>query len=513
MHFYPRALFSTMIVVSALCACGGQGGTPSAASPTSANPSPSASAMATATASATPTVGPTATATATAALDDWPLAEHDAARSGVSKETAGAPGPLTLTQLWQTNLGDVADTSPIEYGGMLFVTVHGGATYGISAASGQKLWTFTTTGTNITTSEPAYDTAAGELYAGGIDGKIHRLNPMTGAEDTSSGFPVTITLATGTEKDASPLNVANGYVYAQTSGYDGDAPPYVGHVVAISTATGQLHVFNTLCAAQTTLIAPASCNQSDSGLWSRAGPVVDPDSQMGGAVFAATGNGDYAPASGDYGDSILDLAPDMSALRGYYAPSNALQLQTGDLDLGSTSPALIPRQATSSTPLMAVQGGKDKLLRLVDRTNLTGSTPLQTITLGYKVYSAPAIYQSPGGPLYVYLGLPDGMYAYTLTTMGGASQLTQVWKTSLTLGGEGTSPAVRAGVVYVAASNELVALDATTGATLGSATIGAVHWESPMIARGVVYVTDESHNLTAFQIVPNSTGQSRVRKR
>jgi outer membrane protein assembly factor BamB len=105
------------------------------------------------------------------------------------------------------------------------------------------------------------------------------------------------------------------------------------------------------------------------------------------------------------------------------------------------------------------------------------------------------------------------MYAYTLTTMGGASQLTQVWKTSLTLGGEGTSPAVRAGVVYVAASNELVALDATTGATLGSATIGAVHWESPMIARGVVYVTDESHNLTAFQIVPNSTGQSRTRRR
>jgi hypothetical protein len=34
-----------------------------------------------------------------------------------------------------------------------------------------------------------------------------------------------------------------------------------------------------------------------------------------------------------------------------------------------------------------------------------------------------------------------------------------------------------------------------------------------MIARGVVYVTDESHNLTAFQIVPSATGQSRVRAR
>ena len=477
-----------------------------------ASPKPSASATATpaASPSATPTPVPTSTATTTATLDDWPLDEHDAARSGVSKETAGAAGPLTLTQLWQTSIGDVADTSPIEWNGMLFLTVHNGTTYGISAASGQKLWTFTTSGNGITTSEPAYDTSGGELYAGGVDGKIHQLNPTTGAEDTSHGFPVTITLATGTEKDASPLNVANGYVYAQTSGYNGDAPPYVGHVVAISTSNGQLHVFNTLCASQTALINPSTCNQSDSGLWSRAGPVVDPDAQMGGAVFAATGNGTYAPGSGDYGDSMLALKADMSSLLSYYAPSDALQLQQSDLDLGSTSPALIPRQTTSNTPLMAVQGGKDKILRLIDRSNLTGGTPLQSITLDAKVYSAPAIYQSPGGVVYVYVGLADGMYAYALSSIGGSSQLTQVWKANLTLGGEGTSAAVRAGVVYVAASNQLVALNATTGATLGSATIGGVHWESPMIARGIVYVTDESRNLTAFQIVPTMSGQLRA---
>jgi outer membrane protein assembly factor BamB len=429
----------------------------------------------------------------------------------VSNEVAGTPGPLTLNKLWQTSIGDIADTSPVEWNGMIYLTTHGGTTYGISAASGQKVWTFTTSGSGgITTSEPAYDTSANELYAGGIDGKIHRLNPMTGVEDTSHGFPVTIIVATHTEKDASPLNVANGYVYAQTSGYNGDGQPYVGHVVAINTTTGALHVFNSLCASQTTVINPATCNQSDSGLWSRAGPAVDPDSQMGGAVFSATGNGYYDPASGDYGDSILELKPDMSSLIGYYAPSDALQLQQGDEDLGSTSPALIPRQATSNTPLMAVQGGKDRLLRLVNRASLTGSSPLQTIQLNYLVYSAPAVYQTSSGAIYVYVGLPDGMHAYTLTTIGGTSQLTPVWMTSLSLN-QGTSAAVRAGVVYVAANNELVALNATTGATLGSATIGGIHWESPMIARGVVYVTDENRNLTAFQIVPTMSGQSRVR--
>jgi outer membrane protein assembly factor BamB len=424
---------------------------------------------------------------------------------------AGTPGPLTLNKLWQSSIGDIADTSPIEWNGMIYLTVHGGSTYGILASTGAKVWTFTTSGNGPTTSEPAYDTSANILYAGGVDGKIHRLNPMTGVEDTSHGFPVAITRATATEKDSSPLNVANGYAYAQTSGYNGDAPPYVGHVVAISTSTGALHVFNSLCASQTTLIDPHSCTQSDSGLWSRAGPVVDPDSQMNGAVFASTGNGYYDPPSGDYGDSILELKPDMSSLIGYYAPSNALQLQQADLDLGSTSPALIPRQATSNTPLMAVQGGKDDLLRLVNRASLTGSTPLQIITLDAKVYSAPAVYQTASGAVYVYVGLPDGMYAYALSTIGGVSQLTQIWKANLSLGGEGTSAVVRAGVVYVAASNQLVALNAMTGATLGSATIGGVHWESPMIARGVVYVTDESRNLTAFQIVPTTSGQSRVR--
>lgn len=470
--------------------------------------------VASAVASAPPVASPSPVATSTQAttLDDWPLDDHDAARSGVSNESGGSPGPLALNQLWQTKLGDIADSSPIEYNGMLYATVHGGTTYGISAASGTILWTFSTTGTGITTSEPAYDTTANELYAGGIDGKIHRLNPATGVEDTTHGFPATITLATKTEKDASPLNIANGYVYAQTSGYNGDAPPYVGHVVAISTSTGAVHVFNTLCATQTTLIDPSTCAQSDSGLWSRSGPVVDPDSQMGGAVFASTGNGDYAPASGDYGDTMLELAPDMSSLRGYYAPSDALQLQQSDLDLGSTSPALIPRQSGSTTPLMAVQGGKDKLLRLINRASLGASSVLQSITLGAMVFSAPAIYQSPGGTLYVYVGLPDGMYAYALSTVNGASTLSQVWKANLTLGGEGTSAAVRNGVVYAAASNELVALDAATGATLGSATIGGVHWESPMIARGVVYVTDENENLTAFQIVTNATASAKKRR-
>ena len=432
----------------------------------------------------------------------------------MSNEVTGSHGALTLTKLWQTNLGDTADSGPIIKGSMLYVTVHNGTTYGIATSNGAKIWSFTTSGPNITTSQPAYDVAGNSVYAGGVDGRVHQLDPITGIERTASGFPVLVTLATQTEKDASPLNVSSGYVYAQTSGYNGDGNPYVGHVVAMSTANGQAHVFNTLCSSTTGLIMPSTCSQNRSGMWSRAGVVVDPDPSMNGEIYVATGNGVSAPSNGNYGDSVLGLPRDASSLVGSYAPTNAAQLDANDLDLGSSSPAILPRQPLSSIPLLAVSAGKDGMLRLLDRANL-GSTALQTIALGQGLYSAPAVYASPGGSTYVYVGISSGINAYTVSTANGIPQLVAVWTASLPLGGSpGTSPVVRDGVVYVAASNELVALGATTGTTLATNTsLGGVHWESPSIANGVVYCTDENHNLTAFAIVQQSSAASAFRRR
>jgi len=459
-----------------------------------------------------PTAAPTAAGTFTP--DDWPLSDHDAARSGTSSEAPGGQGSVTLNKLWQISLGDIADSSPIVKGAMLYVTVQNGTTYGIATSSGAKVWTFTTSGPNITTSEPAYDVSGNEVYAGGVDGKIHRLNPATGAEDTSGGFPVTIILAMQTEKDASPLNIANGYVYAQTSGYDGDGDPYVGHVAAINIATGQLHVFNTLCSSQSGVIQPTACSQNRSGMWSRAGVVVDPEASMNGQIYVATGNGDYDPANGDYGDSALALAKDASTLAAHFTPSNAAQLDADDADLGSSSPVILPRQSGSNTPLLAVQAGKDGILRLLDRTNLSGANAvLQSITMSNGLFSAPAVYVNPNGGTFVYVGLGSGVNAYRVTTSGGTTSLVSAWTASVSMGYFGTSPSVRDGVVYVAASNQLVALDASTGATLGSnSALGSVHWEAPAIANGTIYCADENGNLTAFAIVRSVNTAAKTRR-
>ena len=38
-----------------------------------------------------------------------------------------------------------------------------------------------------------------------------------------------------------------------------------------------------------------------------------------------------------------------------------------------------------------------------------------------------------------------------------------------------------------------------TGKELGHyATIGGIHWESPIVANGVLYITDENSQLTAY---------------
>ena len=66
-------------------------------------------------------------------------------------------------------------------------------------------------------------------------------------------------------------------------------------------------------------------------------------------------------------------------------------------------------------------------------------------------------------------------------------------------GNSGSSPNVANGMVFVARSPRVAALDPTTGTTLWSdSRIGAIHWEGPIVANGILYITDESGMLTAY---------------
>lgn len=451
---------------------------------------------------------------------DWPVFGHDPSRSGVD----AGDRILTLANVgllrarWQISFGTPTDAAPIYLESvrvgrgtrpMLFLTARSGTTFGIDAATGRIAWHFVTHGPNITTSAPAADPSGTAIYVPGVDGFVRKLDAATGRELRAPGFPVQVTRLTQREKDASELNVGNGYLYATTSGYDGDAPYYDGHVVAVRLSDGLTHVFNSLCSRQRALPDGRSCPNSDSGIWSRGGAVVDPDPAMRGAIYAATGNGLFDATSGgdDYGDSVLSLTADAGRLLGNYTPADYTQLDDGDTDLGSTSPAMLPRQSASRTPLMLAQGGKDAIFRLVNRAPLPGvAGELSEMQLPRSLFATPAVWTA-GGRTIIVLGFSNAVQAYALVTDGsGRSRLANMWTSQPgQTGGEGTSPAISNGIVFVAFDNALVALDVRNGKLLWSSaqagagrTIGSVHWESPIVVDGRVYCADENGRLTAY---------------
>jgi outer membrane protein assembly factor BamB len=460
--------------------------------------------------------------TRTAGAVDWPVWGFDPARSNFNsaEHTLTVANVHRLHVRWQIAFGNglFADSSPIlvshvligaSYHPMLFETTKSGVTFGIEATTGHIVWTFPTSGGRSTFSAPAADPSDTAIYAPGIDGKVHKLNASNGQEIDAPGFPVLVSLMPHTELDESALNVANGYLYVTLGGSGTDDPPYHGHVVSVRLSDGKTMLFNTLCSQIRSLLGPSSCPQQRAGIWSRGGAVVDPDPSTNGRVYVASGNGDFnANRSGyNYGDTVLALSADLSDLLGHYTPADYNRLQDEDLDLGSSSPALLPWQPTSRTPWMLVQGGKDAVLRLVNRAPLPGvGGELQLIDLPTRVFSTPAVWTDASNRAWVFVGLVGQLHAYRLeTNRSGVSRLASIWRRSAATTKRGTSPVVANGIVFVAFDRAVIAFNAVTGAELWSSaqpsagkTIGTVHFQSPIVVNGWVYCSDQNGFLTAY---------------
>jgi len=437
------------------------------------------------------TVGPPADR----AGSDWPVFGYDAARTNVD------PGPTGVTAASLAHLhrrvvalSGTVDSSPIYLHDVLvggrrldafFMTTTYGRTLALSPA-GRILWTFTPPGyasvagsAQITTATPAADPGRRFLYTASPDGLIHKLAVASGREQRDGGWPVRVTLLAEREKIASALNVDGRFVYVTTGGYIGDAPPYQGHVVLIDRGDGHIAaVFNTLCSDVHRLMQPASCPDSDSAIWGRAGAVLDPAS---GDILVATGN---APFDGRtaWGDSVLALRPDASRISHSYTPAQQAGLNSADLDLGSSSPAVL-----GAGPLIA-QAGKDGVLRLVDLgaqgAGAVGGE-LQTLPTpaGQAVFSALAVWHRAGRPTMLFLANGSGTAAYRLTGARSAARLAPAWSNDR----PGTSPVLAGGVLYVYdPAGSLAAYTPADGRLLASLPAGTGHWSSPIVAAGVV---------------------------
>ena len=449
------------------------------------------------------------------------------------------PGTVPALKRWyQVTLPGTADGAPAYLSAvstssgvkdLLFVTTKDGWIVALDAHTGATVWSHQNgpgachinNGASLcfTTSSPAVDPGLAFVYSYGLDGFVHKYQVGNGTEVTTAPWPELVTLKAFNEKGSSALSIATAsggasFLYVASSGYPGDQGDYQGHITAINLSDGTQRVFNAACSDQAVHFVETpglpDCPSVQTAIWARPGVVY---SAATNRIYMATGNGTFAPATHDWGDTVFALNPDGTGGAAgnpldTYTPTTFQQLQNNDADLGSTDIAILPVPANSNVQHLAVQGGKDALLRLLNLDNLSGqggtghtggeigaSIP---VPQGGLVLTQPAVWTNPAdGATWVFVATGSGLSGLKLVVNGGTPSLSPMWQNTL----GGTSPIVSAGVLFYARSGMIQGLNPLTGAVLWSDTqIGGIHWESPIVDNSVLYITDENGHLTAYSI-------------
>ncbi|HEY2654932.1 MAG TPA: PQQ-binding-like beta-propeller repeat protein [Solirubrobacteraceae bacterium] len=447
--------------------------------------------------------GGRASAAGTLPAGDWPTWGYDAERSGVGPSNTGITAAnLRGLKRITVDVDQVVDAAPIELHAVpvegrsrdvIVVTTIYGQTIAIDAASGRKLWEYAPpdlhsllNSPQVTTTTPVADPDRKYVYAASPDGYVQKLALSSGRQV----WRTRVTFDPTREKLDGALNVGDGSLLVVLGGYYGDAPVYQGHVAELSLASGRItRVFNSLCSNIHGLIDPPNrCHASDSAIWGRGGTILESN----GDILVATANGPFDGRT-NWGDSVLELSPTLRLLHNW-TPVNQAQLDSGDMDLGSTEPALLP---AGRGPKLAVQGGKDGILRVLDLSRLDGTAgPAGSRTGGElqqidapgqaDVFSQPAVWRR-GGQTFVFVADSAGTTGYSVR--GG--RLHPAWSD----GTPGTSPVIAGGLLYVYDMQHgvLNVRNPFTGRVEMALQAGPGHWQSPIVVGGRIILADGNY--------------------
>ena len=316
---------------------------------------------------------------------DWLTFDYDSQRNGVGPSetgiTASNLGQLTLRTV---EINGIADSSAVELSNvdvdgrvrdLIAVTTSYGKTIAIDPATGTRLWEFVPRGVNaspgnpqVTTSTPVVDPDRRYLYSASPDGVVHKLSVATGHQVWSRR----VTFDPIHEKIASALNISGRIVVVVTGGYDGDIPPYDGHVVTIDRVERADRARLELGVLE----PPPDHPRQLLPVHEHAGRLRD---------LGPGGRGDRARQPQDPGRDRqrpvqrLDqlgrqraraVARREPAAAQLDADRMSCALDDSDTDVGSTSPALLP---TYGGLRLAVQSGKDGVLHLLNLARLDGT--------------------------------------------------------------------------------------------------------------------------------------------
>jgi hypothetical protein len=181
---------------------------------------------------------------------------------------------------------------------------------------------------------------------------------------------------------------------------------------------------------------------------------------------------------------MLELSPDAGRLLRSYTPENEAELDAGDVDLSSASPAFVP-------PHYVVQSGKDGLLRVLDLTKLGlgrkgGEASIGEAPAGTGVFTAPAVWRTESAT-WIFVTNTAGTAGYLFRD----SKLDRQWENQTS----GTSPVVAGGLLYVYdPDGGLNVYDPESGHRVATLPAGQGHWSSPIAINGEVALPEGNAN-------------------
>ncbi len=408
------------------------------------------------------------------ATSSWTVYHGNALGSGVDNSGVTFSPPNLA---WKSPVLDgQVYGEPLEATGRVFVATENDTIYALAANTGAILWS-DHVGTPVPsegsgnllpcgdiqptvgiTGTPVIDAAHGEIFAvadmlsnGAPAHVLVGLNIYTGtslmaqAVDPPGQGPAAILQRTG-------LNLSDGNVVFGYGGNDGDCSSYSGWVGSVPEGGGTPEYYQAV---------PIG---NDGAVWMGG---AAPEVEAAGNIWVATGNGTSSPTY-DYSDSVLELSPALDRLQ-YFAPSTWQSDNGGDLDLGSSSPALL----SNGTVL---QVGKSSTAYLLSQASLGGT--------GNQIGSISACgSDSDGGDAVsgtvVYVPCGSGVQAIQTSPLGAQ------WQT--TSGAHGP-PITAGGLVWSIGGSSLYGLNPANGTKVQQVSVGgeANHFPTPSVGDGLL---------------------------
>jgi polyvinyl alcohol dehydrogenase (cytochrome) len=442
--------------------------------------------------------------------------DYDNGRSG--DDPAGSRiATLSARPVWNDDLDGAVYGEPLIDGGTIYVATENDIVDAVAAATGKVLWSVrvgTPVSLSVIDSAPTLSSGCGDINPLGVTGTpvidpardqlfLAEETMLPGREGWSNvqHWLVAVSLSghrelwhreidpprpnnadsyyIAAEQQRSALTLFDGRLYVPFGGLYGDCGQYHGYVEELAESG---------LGAVGTYQVPT---QREGGIWGTSGIVVS----AAGDLYFATGNGSSdSVAHFDEGNSVVELSTSLVRL-GVWAPSDWVQLNDQDWDLGSAGPVQVPGTSlifAAGKP--AQQGSFGSLMSEGHLGGIGHGAYTASLCPGGGVFGADAtdiVGTGKSARIFIYAACGSGTEAAEVTT--SPVSFRAEWRPST--GSPDGPPIVAGGMVWALDWNrgELYGMGPATGHVAVMRATGPVdHFATPAVGDNMVLVPTQS---------------------